>query len=96
MSPPTASPIAAFVQRFLPRLRYPYLFLILGGLLLVDLLVPDPVPLIDELLLAVLTFVTATLTTRPEARSEPRDVTNSVEERPPMIESENATTQPED
>ena len=24
------------MQRFLPRLRYPYLFLILGGLLLLD------------------------------------------------------------
>lgn len=91
-----ASPITTFVQRFLPRLRYPYLFLILGSLLLLDLVVPDPVPLIDELILAVLTLVTATLTTRQDPRSEPRDVTNSVEEKPPMIESDNATTQLED
>jgi hypothetical protein len=96
MSPPTASPLATFVQRFLPRLRYPYLFLILGSLLLLDLVVPDPIPLIDELILAVLTFVTATLTTRQDARPEPRDVTNSAEERPPLIASDSSTTQPED
>jgi hypothetical protein len=96
MGSPPASPLAAFVQRFLPRLRYPYLFLILGGLLLLDLVVPDPVPLIDELILAVLTLVTATLTTRQVTRPEPRDVTESVQQKPPMIESESAATQPED
>ena len=69
------TPITALVHRLLPRLRYPYLFLILGGLLLVDLVIPDPIPLIDELLLAILTFVAATLTTRRDEVSPPRDVT---------------------
>jgi hypothetical protein len=91
-----ASPITSFVQRFLPRLRYPYLFLILGGLLLLDLVVPDPVPLVDELILAVLTLITATLTTRQGARPEPRDGTDSAQEQPPIIESDGAKTQPDD
>lgn len=56
-------------------MRYPYLFLVLGALFLVDLVVPDPIPLIDELLLAVLTFIAATFTTRREDRPEPRDIT---------------------
>jgi hypothetical protein len=56
-------------------MRYPYLFLILCALFLVDLVVPDPVPLVDEILLAVLTFIAATFTTRRDTDAEPRDVT---------------------
>ena len=69
------SPLTALVYRFLPRLRYPHLFLILGGLFLVDLVIPDPIPLVDEVLLALLTFLAATFTTRQETRPPPRDVT---------------------
>jgi hypothetical protein len=75
MRSPTRSPLAALVQRFLPRLRYPYLFLILGGLFVVDLVIPDPIPLVDELMLAMLTFLAATLTTRKDEVPPPRDIT---------------------
>ena len=74
-TPVRTSPLTAFIQRFLPRLRYPYLFLILGGLFLVDLVIPDPIPLVDELMLAMLTFLAATLTTRKDDVPPPRDVT---------------------
>ena len=70
------NPLTALVQRYLPRLRYPYLFLILGGLFLVDLVTPDPIPFVDEMLLLVLTFIAATFTTRHEEdRPPPRDIT---------------------
>ena len=75
MRSPTRSPLAALVQRFLPRLRYPYLFLILGGLFVVDLVIPDPIPLVDELMLAMLTFLAATLTIREDEAPPPRDIT---------------------
>jgi hypothetical protein len=75
MNTPARSPITALIQRFLPRLRYPYLFLILGGLFLVDLVIPDPIPLVDELMLAMLTFLAATLTTRKDEVPPPRDIT---------------------
>jgi NhaP-type Na+/H+ or K+/H+ antiporter len=75
MSSPTGSPLTSLVSRLLPRLRYPYLFLILGGLFLIDLVIPDPVPLVDELLLAILTFIAATFTTRREQEQQPRDIT---------------------
>lgn len=52
--------------RFLARLRFPQLFALLAGLLLVDLLVPDPVPFLDELVLAVLTFLVALWKDREE------------------------------
>jgi hypothetical protein len=67
--------MTTLVTRILPRMRYPYLFLILGALFLVDLVVPDPIPLVDEVLLAVLTFIAATFTTRREEDTEPRDIT---------------------
>ncbi len=71
----STSPLAALVQRFLPNLRYPYLFVILAGLFVLDLVVPDPIPMLDEVLLAVLTFVAASFKTRREDQPPPRDVT---------------------
>ena len=76
------SPVTGLVNRLLPRMRYPYLFLILGALFLVDLVFPDPIPLVDELLLAVLTFIAATFTTRRDEDPEPRDITPQEDEKP--------------
>ncbi|HVR30133.1 MAG TPA: DUF6116 family protein, partial [Thermoanaerobaculia bacterium] len=45
------------VGRVLGRMRFPQLFAVLAGLLLLDLLVPDPIPFIDELVLAVFTLL---------------------------------------
>jgi len=75
VSSPAGSPLTTLVQRLLPRLRYPHLFLALGALLLIDLVLPDPVPLLDELLLATLTFIAASLRHRREDPPSPRDVT---------------------
>lgn len=41
------------LTRFLGRLRFPVLFALAAGLLLVNLVIPDPLPLIDELLLLI-------------------------------------------
>jgi len=89
-----SSPLTALVNRLLPRMRYPYLFLILGGLFLVDLVIPDPIPLVDEILLAVLTFIVATFSTRQEADPEPRDITPPEEE--PQALSSGKDSQPRD
>ncbi len=51
--------VRSVVGRLLPRIRYPYLLLILGALLAIDLVIPDPIPLVDEIVLAVLTFLAA-------------------------------------
>ena len=82
MTSPPRSPLTTFVNRLLPRMRYPYLFLVLGALFLVDLVVPDPIPLVDEILLAVLTFIAATFTTRKDTDPEPRDITPPDEDDP--------------
>jgi Family of unknown function (DUF6116) len=41
------------------NLRFPTLFVLFGLLTLVDLVVPDPIPLLDELGLALLTLLLA-------------------------------------
>ena len=51
------NPIAAALLRFASRLRYPYLFAIVAGLFLLDLLIPDLVPFADELLLGLLALL---------------------------------------
>lgn len=43
--------------RHAQRLRFPHLFLLFLGLLVVNVLVPDPMPFIDELILAVITLL---------------------------------------
>ena len=45
------------IGRMFGRLRFPQLFAVLAGLLLLDLLVPDPIPFLDELVLAVFTLL---------------------------------------
>ena len=89
-----ASPLTALVTRLLPGMRYPYLFLILAALFLVDLVIPDPIPLVDEILLAILTFIAATFTTRNEPDPEPRDITPPEDD--DRVLSSGADSQPDD
>ncbi len=43
--------------RFLSKLRFPQAFALLGGLFLLDFLLLDPIPFLDEMVLAVLTLM---------------------------------------
>jgi hypothetical protein len=54
---------------FLSRLRYRSLFLIAAGLLAVDMVVPDVIPFVDEIILGVATIVLARLR-KPENVNE--------------------------
>jgi hypothetical protein len=50
------SPAALFgnlITSWAGRLRFPYLFLLTAGLFLVDLFLPDAIPLVDEIFLAL-------------------------------------------
>jgi hypothetical protein len=81
MTTANRSPLSSLIERVLPRLKYPQLFAVLAGLLLVDLLVPDPIPFVDEAALALLTFLVGSWRTRREPRETadedlpPKDVT---------------------
>ena len=49
----------AHMITFLDGLRSWQLFVLAAALLVIDLLVPDPIPFLDETLLAVLTYTLA-------------------------------------
>ena len=51
--------IGPIVTRFASRLRYPTLFKLVAGLFIVDLFLPDFVPFLDEILLALGTLMLA-------------------------------------
>lgn len=55
MPTPLLAPLLAFAR----RLRYPTLFKITGALFLLTLVVPDPIPFVDEILLALGTLLLA-------------------------------------
>jgi hypothetical protein len=72
----TRSPVAAVISRLIPGIRFPWLFAILAGLLAIDLVVPDPIPFIDEAILTLLTVLAASWRSgRDEPVPPPRDVT---------------------
>jgi hypothetical protein len=56
MNPSTRVSVASRLLKNL-NLRFPTLVLILGLLTLADILIPDPIPFIDEIGLAILTIL---------------------------------------
>jgi len=54
-----AHPLTLPVLGWLRRLGYPRLFVITAALFVLSLLVPDPLPLVDELLLGLITLLLA-------------------------------------
>lgn len=59
-----ANPLLAPVLGFLGRLSYPRLFLVTATLFVIDLIVPDFIPLADEILLGLGSLLLANLRTR--------------------------------
>ena len=55
------NPLIAFLMRYLGRLRFPYLAALTAALFVIDLVVPDVIPLADELLLGLVTVLLAML-----------------------------------
>ena len=52
------------IRRFLRRRRFPTLMLIGAVLFLINLVVPDPIPFIDEILLLIGTLIVGSLRDR--------------------------------
>jgi len=84
MKDPTGGPADAIARNLVGRLKHPWLFAILAVLLAVDLLVPDPVPFVDELLLALLTVLVGSW--RARRRAGPPEVEVS---RPDSVDRSN-------
>jgi hypothetical protein len=61
--------MSSALLRWVGRLRFPYLLALVGSLFLIDLVIPDAIPLLDEILLGSLTLL---LSTWKRRRGEPR------------------------
>jgi len=92
-----ASPVAALVSRLIPGIRFPWLFAILAGLLAIDLVIPDPVPFIDEAILALLTVLAASWRIgRSDERPPPIDITPVDEAQDVLPEAGSGSTDEDD
>jgi hypothetical protein len=80
----SSSALGKILDRITGNMRFPHLFLVLLGLLAVDLVIPDPIPFLDEAALALLTLMVSRWPARreettPKAPPEPtapKDVTD--------------------
>ncbi len=64
-------PVVAAVQRFAAGLRFPRLLLLTATLFIVNLFVPDAVPLADEIILGLLTLIMGRL--KKKGRDRPQN-----------------------
>lgn len=63
-----ANPLLAPLMGFLGRLSYPRLFMLTAALFAVDLVIPDFLPFIDEILLGLGTLLLANFKRRKESQ----------------------------
>ncbi len=59
------------IRRFLSRLKFPQLFLVLVALFAVDMITPDPILLLDEAILGVLAVMFGLWRNRGEEDGQP-------------------------
>lgn len=88
MARSTRTPAQEIVERYAPRLRYPYLFVAVVVLFVADLFFPDPIPFVDEVMLALLTFLLGSWRSRKKAPPDAVDVTPSKPGPPPASADE--------
>ncbi len=82
------SPQSTLLQGFLGRLRFPQLFMLAAGLFLFDLIIPDLLPFVDEILLAIGTLILGsmqkTVSAPTESKPPIKDVTPGGARQPPQ------------
>ena len=59
------------IERFASQLRFPYLFLLIAGLFVADLIIPDAIPFVDEVLLGLIAVLLGTWKERKPVDSKP-------------------------
>jgi hypothetical protein len=70
-SSPRSSPVYKILQ-FASGLRFPTLFLLLLALFALDVIIPDVIPFVDEILLGLLTLLLGTWRKRKSLKSDAR------------------------
>ena len=89
-----SSALGRVLDRLTGHMRFPQLFLVLLGLLAVDLVLPDPIPLLDEAALALLTLIISRWPARREGSgtaTPPKPETTPKPETPRDVTDRGAT-----
>ena len=60
------------IRRFVGQLKSPQLFLLVGSLFLLDLVILDPIPFIDEIILGIITLLVARWKKRRDEPAAPK------------------------
>jgi hypothetical protein len=63
--------IVSRLSRYLESLRFPWLLLLASLLFVVNLFIPDALPFIDEILLAIVAIILGKLKRKPENAEQP-------------------------
>ncbi|NYF19716.1 hypothetical protein HDC36_001153 [Xanthomonas sp. JAI131] len=71
------NPIVLPLLRWAGKLRYPTLFKLTAGLFVLSVLLPDPLPFIDEIVFGLGTLLLANWKTRTPASVEPEPIASS-------------------
>lgn len=71
--------VPRLVRRYLGRLRFPALFLLTAALFALNVAVPDPIPFVDEVLLALVGLLLGSLRERRREREDSPSGGRSVE-----------------
>lgn len=58
--------LAGAFLRWASGLRFPYLLLLVSALFIGNLLIPDVIPFVDEIIMALVTLLLASLKKKPE------------------------------
>ena len=82
MPTPTRSPVQEIVGSLVGRLKYPWVFVLLAAMFVADTVIPDPIPFVDEIMLALLTFLVGTWRTRKKGSPEVVEVSPSAPGKP--------------
>ena len=68
MTDPIQQQRSGLIQRFLGKLKYPQLFVVVAALFAADMIVPDFIPFLDEILLAAMTLLLGSLRDRDSGK----------------------------
>ncbi len=66
--------MAGIFIRWASRLRFPYMFLLMSVLLVLNLLIPDMIPLADEMIMGLLAVMLASLKKKPEVEKNTESI----------------------
>ena len=61
------------IRTWLEGLRFPVLLLLTAGLLVVNIFIPDALPFVDEILLALVALLLARLKRKPDSTTPAQD-----------------------